>query len=79
MEFVATGGDANDMVTVRVYPNGSMTPAPSSFSEKGVLKMINPIPNKLYTACIYVDHAKVNKINEGKARTMIGTVEKTPY
>lgn len=79
MEYIERGNDANDLVIVKVHPNGSMGEAQITFDRTGVLTLDNPYPNKLYTACIYVNLQKINAIKEGSLRQYLGTVEKTPY
>ena len=61
---------------VRVYPNGSYTEAGSTLSDDGILELMNPKMNKIYTACIYIDFGKVNLIKDAANKKYVGTIEK---
>lgn len=53
-----------------------MEEAKFTFNEDGILTMINPIPNKIYTVNIYLNYRNLNLIRSGKATEYIGTIEK---
>lgn len=76
MNFVHHGGKISTLVQVRVYPNGSMKDVGTVLHDDGTLVILNPIPNKLYTACIYVNLKDVNLIRDGKSKEYIGEIEK---
>ncbi|MCM1230104.1 MAG: hypothetical protein NC489_08225 [Ruminococcus flavefaciens] len=75
-EYINRGGAISDLVHVRVFPNGSMQDVGSVLHSDGVLEILKPIPNKLYTACIYVKLKDVNLIRDGKSKEYIGEIEK---
>lgn len=75
-EYAKRMGKIEDLVLVKVYPNGSMNEAHYVVDEAGVLKMTSPEPDKLYTINIYVNLRTINLIREGKTKEYIGTIEK---
>lgn len=75
-EYISRGGSIADLVHVRVFPNGSMQNIGSILHNDGVLELKDPIKNKLYTACIYVNLHDVNLIRDGKTKKFIGEIEK---
>lgn len=76
LEYLDHGGAISDMMQVRVYPNGSMKDVGSILHQDGFLEILNPQPNKLYTACIYVKLHDVNLIRDGESKEYIGEIEK---
>lgn len=76
LNFIRHGGDISTLVKVRVYPNGSMADVGSVLHKDGTLELLAPTPNKLYTACIYVNLKDVNLIRDGKNKKYIGEIEK---
>lgn len=75
-ECIDKHGKLSDLVLIKVYPNGSMEEAKFTFNEDGILTMINPIPNKIYTVNIYLNYRNLNLIRSGKTTEYIGTIEK---
>lgn len=75
-EFINRGGTINDIVQVRVYPNGSTVPTGSILHPDGTLELTQSIPNKIYTVNIYVNLRTLNTIQIGKNTEYAGTVEK---
>ena len=75
-ECIDKHGKLSDLVLIKVYPNGSMEEAKFTFNEDGILTMINPIPNKIYTVNIYLNYRNLNLIRSGKATEYVGTIEK---
>lgn len=76
MEFIQKDEELSDIVMVKVYPNGSYQEAAYEFNKNGILTLINPEFNKLYTMNIYVDLCTLNMIREGKNKKFIGDIEK---
>ena len=74
--YMSHGGNLGTLVHVRVYPNGSMQDIGCILHNDGVLELLAPVPNKLYTACIYVNLKDVNLIREGQTKKFIGEIEK---
>lgn len=66
----------SDLMKVDVYPNGSMKTVGSILHNNGVLELVAPQTNKLYTASIYVNLHNVNLIRKGKTTEYIGDIEK---
>lgn len=75
-EYIHRGGNIDDLIKVRVYPNGSFVDVGCQLYKDGVVKILRPVPNKLYTICIYVNLKDVNLIREGKHKKFIGNIEK---
>lgn len=75
-EYVKRMSKIDDLVLVKVYPNGSLHEAHYTVDNAGVLKMTSPEPDKLYTVNIYVNLRTINLIHEGKTKEYIGTIEK---
>lgn len=73
-EWVDHGCNIDDVLRVRVYPNGSMIETGSVLHNDGTLELLSPEMNKLYTANLYVNVKRVNKIREGRAVQKAGTV-----
>lgn len=76
MEWITHKGDIADLMTVRVYPNGSMREVGAILHNDGVLELTAPKFNKLYTANIYLNLKTINLIREGKNKKYIGNIEK---
>lgn len=76
MECVARQGKLSDLVMVRVYPNGSYQETGYTFDDAGILTLVDPKYDKLYTANIYLNLAAINMIREGHAAKHIGTIDK---
>ena len=76
MEFIQKDEELSDIVMVKVYPNGSYQEAAYEFNKNGILTLINPEFNKLYTMNIYIDLRTLNMIREGKNKKFIGDIEK---
>lgn len=74
-ECVDKSGTLSDLMMVRVYPNGSYTEASATFSEEGILTMLDPEVDKLYTVNIYLNLHNINLIHEGKHKKFIGTIQ----
>ena len=73
-EWVDHGYNIDDVLRVRVYPNGSMIETGTVLHENGTLELLSPEMNKLYTANLYVNFKRINKIREGRAVQKAGTV-----
>lgn len=76
LEFISKNGKLDDLVKVRVYPNGSYKETNYYLNDEGILTLMHPEPNKLYTVNIYIDLSTVNLIREGKVKEFIGDIEK---
>lgn len=76
MEFIQKDEELSDIVMVKVYPNGSYQEAAYEFNKNGILTLINPEFNKLYTMNIYIDLRTLNMIRECKNKKFIGDIEK---
>ena len=76
MNYIRNGETIDGILKVRVYPNGSMHELGSELLNNGHLVIHNPKPNKIYTACMYVDFRKMNLIKEEHEKEYIGTIEK---
>ena len=76
INYIRNGENIDGILKVRVYPNGSMHELGSELLNNGHLVIHNPKPNKIYTACMYVDFRKMNLIKEEHEKEYIGTVEK---
>ena len=74
-QCVDMDGKLSDLMAVKVYPNGSMIEANYTFDEKGVLTLIDPKYDKLYTVNIYLNMRNINLIRSGKDKKYIGTIE----
>lgn len=74
--FVDTELPIDDIMKVRVYPNGSYTELGSELRNDGILILHNPKPNKIYTACIYINFGKLNLMKKEHNTNYIGTIEK---
>lgn len=74
--FIRNGQPLGDIMIVRVYPNGSYTETGSTLSDDGILELLNPKMNKIYTACIYIDFGKMNLIKDAHNKEYVGTIEK---
>lgn len=75
-DWVDHKGKLADLVRIRVYPNGSYDETGTILHEDGVLELLAPQMNKLYTANIYVNLRTVNLYREGKNKKFIGDIEK---
>ena len=74
--FIKSGQPIGDILKVRVYPNGSYTETGSELHQNGYLTLLNPKPNKIYTALLYVDFRKMNLIKNEHNKEHVGTIEK---
>lgn len=74
--FMKSGQPIGDILKVRVYPNGSYTETGSELHQNGYLTLLNPKPNKIYTALLYVDFRKMNLIKDEHNKEHVGTIEK---
>ena len=66
----------DEIMKVRVYPNGSYTELGSELTDSGLLILKNPKINKIYTACIYINFGKMNLVKDEHNKQHIGTIEK---
>ena len=76
MEFIEKDENLSDIVMVKVYPNGSYHEAAYEFNKDGILTLLHPEFNKLYTMNIYIDLHTLNLVREGKNKKFIGNIEK---
>lgn len=76
MECVARNGKLSDLLMVRVYPNGSYEETGYILDNQGILTLMDPKYDKIYTANIFVNLELINMIREGDALEKIGTIEK---
>lgn len=66
----------DEIMKVRVYPNGSYTELGSELTDNGLLILKNPKINKIYTACIYINFGKMHLVKDEHNKKRIGTIEK---
>ena len=74
-EYIARGGDINDMVMVRVYPNGSMKEIGVILHKNGILELTSAKTNKLYTINAFVNYRVIHLIEEGREMKFTGSIE----
>lgn len=79
LEFMDRGGPLHDLVMVKVYRNGEIKEASAFMDDNGIITILNPTPNKLYTIQLYVNFRTVNLIREGKTKEFIGDIQKSDY
>lgn len=79
MEFIRKSGKLEELVIVKAHLNGALQEAPSTLNNDGILTLINPVPNRIYTLNMYVNMRLVNLIREGKNTKYIGDIKTGEY
>ena len=79
MEFIRKSGKLEELVIVKAHLNGALQEAPATLNNDGILTLINPVPNRIYTINMYVNMRLVNLIREGKNTKYIGDIKTGEY
>ena len=77
-EYLFHGRPLEDILMLRVWPNGSAVPIAATMDDQGHVVLSNPEPNKLYSVNIYCNTRLINLIREGRAMEYHGTIQKLP-
>ena len=75
-KWIAAGNPISEIIQIHAYPNGSYREIGSKLRQDGILELIEPQENVLYTICVYVNNRTLNLSIEGKERDYIGTIQK---
>ena len=76
--WTSTGRSINDMMMLRVWPNGSYKEIATVLENDGSVTLMNPKVNMVYSVNIFLNIKLINLIREGESYEYHGTIQKLP-